>query len=59
MMNYYVNDNVSLQLIGGIPPKVDIKGKGEILAPMSGIGHTGIGLDFAFSTRYSNYKFRK
>ena len=45
MMNYYVNDNVSLQLIGGIPPKVDIKGKGEILAPMSGIGHTGIGLD--------------
>ena len=45
MMNYYVNDNVSLQLIGGIPPKVDIKGKGEILAPMSGIGHTCIGLD--------------
>ena len=45
MMNYYVNDNVSLQLIGGIPPKVDIKGKGEILAPMSGISHTGIGLD--------------
>ena len=42
MMNYYVNDNVSLQLIGGIPPKVDIKGKGEILAPMSGIGHTGV-----------------
>ena len=45
MMNYYVNDNVSLQLIGGIPPKVDIKGKGEILAPMSGIGHTCIDLD--------------
>ncbi|SPL72640.1 OmpW/AlkL family protein [Acinetobacter stercoris] len=45
MFNYYINDNVSLQLIGGIPPKVDIKGKGEIFAPMSGMAHTGIGLD--------------
>lgn len=35
--NYYVNDNVSLQLIGGIPPKVDIKGKGEIFAPLTGL----------------------
>lgn len=34
--NYYLNDNVSLQLIGGIPPKVDMKGKGEITAPLSG-----------------------
>ncbi|MGE8542506.1 OmpW/AlkL family protein [Acinetobacter sp. ANC 3813] len=34
--NYYVNDNVSLQFIGGLPPKVDIKGKGEITAPLSG-----------------------
>lgn len=34
--NYYLNDNVSLQFIGGIPPKVDIKGKGEITAPLSG-----------------------
>ncbi|WP_353165262.1 OmpW family outer membrane protein [Acinetobacter sp.] len=39
MFNYYVNDNVSLQLIGGIPPKVDIKGKGEIIAPMTGIAY--------------------
>ncbi|MCU4579931.1 OmpW family protein [Acinetobacter gyllenbergii] len=37
MFNYYLNDNVSLQLIGGIPPKVDIKGKGEIYAPLSGL----------------------
>ncbi|MFW1944405.1 OmpW family protein [Acinetobacter guillouiae] len=37
MLNYYINDNVSLQLIGGIPPKVDIKGKGEILAPLTGL----------------------
>jgi len=37
MVNYYINDNVSLQFIGGIPPKVDIKGKGEIVANMNGI----------------------
>ncbi|EPG40499.1 OmpW family outer membrane protein [Acinetobacter baumannii] len=37
MFNYYLNDNVSLQFIGGIPPKVDIKGQGEILAPLSGV----------------------
>lgn len=37
MFNYYINDNVSLQLIGGVPPKVDIKGKGEIFAPLSGL----------------------
>ncbi|OAL80408.1 hypothetical protein AY606_15425 [Acinetobacter sp. SFB] len=34
--NYYINDNISLQIIGGIPPEVDIKGKGEIYAPLSG-----------------------
>ena len=31
-LSYFVNDNVSLELIGGIPPKVDIKGVGEIRA---------------------------
>ncbi|TCM60031.1 outer membrane protein [Acinetobacter calcoaceticus] len=36
MLSYYVNDHVSLQLIGGIPPKVDIKGQGVIIAPMTG-----------------------
>lgn len=36
MMSYYLSDQVSLQFIGGIPPKVEIKGKGEIVAPMSG-----------------------
>lgn len=40
-LNYYVNDNVSLQLIGGIPPKVDIQGKGQIVAPFSGIAQPG------------------
>lgn len=34
--NYYLNDNVSFQFIGGVPPKVDIKGKGEIIANMTG-----------------------
>lgn len=41
MFNYYINDNVSLQLIGGLPPKVDIKGKGEIVAPMTGLASPG------------------
>lgn len=36
VVNYYINDNVSIQLIGGIPQKVDIKGKVEILAPFLG-----------------------
>ena len=41
MFNYYINDNVSLQLMGGIPPKVDIKGKGEIVANMTGLATPG------------------
>ena len=41
MFNYYINDNVSLQLMGGIPPKVDIKGKGEIVANMTGLAAPG------------------
>ena len=43
--NYYINDKVSLQLIGGIPPKVKIKGKGVITAPLSGTNSpNGLGL---------------
>ncbi len=30
-----------MQLIGGIPPKVDIEGKGQIFAPMSGTANPG------------------
>ena len=37
MMNYFFTDNVSLQVIAGIPPKVDIKGKGQISAPFKAI----------------------
>lgn len=35
MLTYNVNENVSLQMVGGFPPKVDIKGKGKIYAPFS------------------------
>lgn len=46
--NYHVNDNVSLQVIGGIPPKVDIKGKGMITAPLSGLADPGGIADLLF-----------
>jgi len=48
MFNYYINDHVSLQLIGGIPPKVDIKGKGEIIAPMNGVAYPQGGIEALF-----------
>ena len=31
-LSYFVNDHVSLELVGGIPPKIDIDGVGEIRA---------------------------
>ncbi|GLG83314.1 membrane protein [Acinetobacter calcoaceticus] len=31
-VSYFVKDNISLELMAGIPPKVDIKGKGQIMA---------------------------
>ncbi|BAP65967.1 OmpW family protein [Acinetobacter baumannii] len=37
MANYHFSDNLSLEIKAGIPPKVDIKGKGNIYAPLSGI----------------------
>lgn len=43
MFNYYFTDNVSLQVIGGVPPKVDLKGKGQIYAPFEATGHTALG----------------
>ncbi|WP_442881026.1 OmpW/AlkL family protein [Acinetobacter sp.] len=43
-LSYFVNDNVSLELIGGIPPKVDIKGVGEIRAVAVSVANTpGVG----------------
>lgn len=35
--NYYFTDNISFEVKGGIPPKVDLQGKGKIYAPFSAI----------------------
>uniref|UniRef100_UPI00300A5655 OmpW/AlkL family protein n=1 Tax=Acinetobacter ursingii TaxID=108980 RepID=UPI00300A5655 len=43
-LNYFINDNVSLQVIGGIPPKVDIEGKGQIVASVQSIVDSSTGL---------------
>lgn len=36
MSKYHFTDNVAIEMKGGFPPKVDIKGKGKIIAPMTG-----------------------
>ena len=38
--SYFVNANVSLELIGGIPPKVDIKGEGQIIASVNAVANS-------------------
>ena len=44
MANYFFTDNVSFEMKAGIPPKVDLMGKGKIYAPLSGVATpTGIG----------------
>ncbi|WP_436862390.1 OmpW/AlkL family protein [Acinetobacter haemolyticus] len=43
MFNYNFTDNLSLEVKAGIPPKVDIKGKGNIYAPLSGEADTSLG----------------
>ena len=35
MFTYNINENIALQLVGGVPPKVDLKGKGQVYAPFS------------------------
>ncbi|EQA7890756.1 OmpW family protein, partial [Acinetobacter baumannii] len=35
MTNYFFTDNISLEVKAGIPPKVDLQGKGKIYAPFS------------------------
>ncbi|ALH95632.1 OmpW/AlkL family protein [Acinetobacter equi] len=37
LMNYHITDNWSIQFKGGIPPKVDIAGIGQINAPIKGL----------------------
>lgn len=36
MSNYFFTDHLSLEIKAGIPPKVDLQGKGKIYAPFSG-----------------------
>lgn len=36
LFNYYVNDNWSVELKAGVPPKVDILGQGKVFAPLKG-----------------------
>lgn len=43
MANYHFTDHVSLEVKAGIPPKVDIKGKGDIYAPLTGQAETALG----------------
>lgn len=43
LFNYYVNDNWSVELKAGLPPKVDILGKGEVFAPLTGTAITPVG----------------
>lgn len=35
--NYYFTDNISFLFVGGFPPIVDVAGKGQIVAPLSGV----------------------
>lgn len=44
MSNYFFTDNVSLEIKAGIPPKVDIQGKGQIYAPLTATAHPSIEL---------------
>lgn len=36
MMNYYLNDHWSVEIKAGIPPTVDLNGKGTVYAPLRG-----------------------
>lgn len=41
MANYNFTDNITFQLIAGIPPKVKIRGRGKIIAKAIGVSHPG------------------
>ncbi len=43
MTNYFFTDNVSFEMKAGIPPKVDLQGKGKIYAPFSAVATPQIG----------------
>ena len=43
MTNYFFTDNISFEMKAGIPPKVDLQGKGKIYAPFAAIATPQIG----------------
>ncbi len=43
MTNYFFTDNISFEMKAGIPPKVDLQGKGKIYAPFSAIASPIVG----------------
>ncbi len=43
LSNYFFTDHVSLEMKAGIPPKVDLQGKGKIYAPFAAIATPQIG----------------
>ena len=43
MTNYFFTDNLSFEMKAGIPPKVDLQGKGKIYAPFSAVATPQIG----------------
>ncbi|MEQ1105549.1 OmpW/AlkL family protein [Acinetobacter ursingii] len=43
LFDYYVNDNVVLELVAGVPPKMEIDGKGIILKEAGGVNLGSVG----------------
>lgn len=43
LSNYFFTDHVSLEMKAGIPPKVDLQGKGKIYAPFAAIATPQVG----------------
>ncbi|MBJ7436957.1 MAG: OmpW family protein [Acinetobacter sp.] len=43
MTNYFFTDNISFEMKAGIPPKVDLQGKGKIYAPFAAVATPQIG----------------
>ncbi len=37
LFNYYLDDNWSVEFKAGVPPKVDIMGKGQVFAPLTAV----------------------
>ncbi|UUS58710.1 MULTISPECIES: OmpW family protein [unclassified Acinetobacter] len=43
MTNYFFTDNISFEMKAGVPPKVDLQGKGKIYAPFSAVAKPIVG----------------